>query len=638
MTLQQHLFKTHPRANCSPTQLAFSLIKVKYFTFQTNYNYNQFLYDRLMKEQAFLLNYKNQRNLYENFLENYMEELQFVRRQRAFDNDLHLRRSRLLEMRDIRLKQLETLKREQQALEEAANKQKEEAERNRKNRFSRAAQNAKKTIRQMKDAARDFQRKRAMDMDDEELRMAKNIREKNKDGANARSEAIKAIYLTNGPAETDAFTRENDHLSEKGLPCYTRMERSIGNQIYLWTQLTFDDTQFITDISLAQKDPNHPEFFSLTDQKFQFVESPTCRLRIWYKKDILKAKAIKEFRVSYTEQEEVRYTVDGYERIDPPLNVFDLPDVVLWVQRIERVKPPSVSNTAALIAEINKVRDLIRMEPNNKNIKELLTRLNEKLAECLKKEQEAEVTDPLQAAVQLMALTEEEVQQWIRIFETIDVEKKGKVTVIQVFEWLKQPPTPIAKEVFVSVDAPDEHGYIEFGDFVRAFGTFCFFGKDELLRFMYVFVDKDRTGYMTAAQFEQVVEVINPMEKLRARRALKVMKLDQRQQLTIADWQRIHEQYPAIFAPIFLLQNAMRTMTMGDSWWFLKLSKYKEVRKKLAMDGQHTQDMVDLELSRFKEDEERKERMAKREKAIEQEGSQIRKTLLQARQFLDEIS
>lgn len=36
-----------------------------------------------------------------------------------------------------------------------------------------------------------------------------------------------------------------------------------------------------------------------------------------------------------------------------------------------------------------------------------------------------------------------------------------------------------------------------------------------LHRFMYVFVDKDRQGFMTAEQFSHFLEMLHPYEKLR---------------------------------------------------------------------------------------------------------------------------
>ena len=77
---------------------------------------------------------------------------------------------------------------------------------------------------------------------------------------------------------------------------------------------------------------------------------------------------------------------------------------------------------------------------------------------------------------------------------------------------------------------------------------------------------------------------------------------------------------------------------MGTDWWFEKLSKYRSVRGKMAMEGAHADEVVRLELIRFQEDHERNERMQRREQAIKQESSEVRKVILRARQLVDEFS
>ncbi len=78
--------------------------------------------------------------------------------------------------------------------------------------------------------------------------------------------------------------------------------------------------------------------------------------------------------------------------------------------------------------------------------------------------------------------------------------------------------------------------------------------------------------------------------------------------------------------------------TMGDEWWFKKLSLYKGVRSKMGKEGSNVDDIVDTELRRFKDDEERVKRMAMREAHIKQETSEIKKIIMQARQVVDEFS
>ena len=68
------------------------------------------------------------------------------------------------------------------------------------------------------------------------------------------------------------------------------------------------------------------------------------------------------------------------------------------------------------------------------------------------------------------------------------------------------------------------------------------------------------------------------------------------------------------------------------------MEKYKNVRRKMGAEGSNTEQLVEVELSRFTEDEMREKRMAERAAMIKQETSEVRKTILKARQFLDEFS
>ena len=77
---------------------------------------------------------------------------------------------------------------------------------------------------------------------------------------------------------------------------------------------------------------------------------------------------------------------------------------------------------------------------------------------------------------------------------------------------------------------------------------------------------------------------------------------------------------------------------MGTDWFFDKLSKYKGVRRKMAADGSNVDELVEIELQRFHNDEAREMRMKSRAEAIRQETSELKKTILQAHQFVDEFS
>ena len=82
----------------------------------------------------------------------------------------------------------------------------------------------------------------------------------------------------------------------------------------------------------------------------------------------------------------------------------------------------------------------------------------------------------------MLALTESDLARWMRVFEVIDKSRNGKVGMMDLFEYFEETPTAITREVFLTSDAMDKEGLIEFGDFVRSCAIFCLFGKKEIIQ------------------------------------------------------------------------------------------------------------------------------------------------------------
>lgn len=129
------------------------------------------------------------------------------------------------------------------------------------------------------------------------------------------------------------------------------------------------------------------------------------------------------------------------------------------------------------------VSEMAAKNPQDLSLQNLKEKVKERLMTSHEKDKGKEVTNPLQPAIELMALTTPEVNKWMFAFKKFDVTKRGSISMQEIFEHLHETPTAYGREVFVGVEAVDpETGLIEFGDFMRACSIFCFFGKDEMLR------------------------------------------------------------------------------------------------------------------------------------------------------------
>jgi hypothetical protein len=188
------------------------------------------------------------------------------------------------------------------------------------------------------------------------------------------------------------------------------------------------------------------------------------------------------------------------------------------------------------------------------------------------------------------------------------------------------------------MDGLDQDGNIEFGDFLRCVGTFCLFGKVEILKFLFVYADKEKEGHLLHEQFIQLVNTVNPYDKKLAKRSLKEVSLMPGTEMDFAEFSRLSDTFPSLFKSFFSFQNKLRTKFLGIEWWFVKMTKYKGVRKKLVSGTKNTDEVANVLIKRFKDDKIRDERMRQREKEIHLETSTVRKAILEARQFIDEIT
>lgn len=338
-------------------------------------------------------------------------------------------------------------------------------------------------IRNAADDYRKMKERRKNGLDAEEERMAHYMRMKKQGGG---IEGIRKIKITASAEESAQFQRQNDVLAAKGLPYYRMMERGIGTSgdIFLWFEMTSVTEDFITHIELAHSDPAHPLYKELDRLGYEKVSNPLIKLVIFVKRDRRRGRAVKAIRVSYEASEESRFIVDGYSKISDGVSLleFGLPDIFLWILLMDKDDKNEAANVNALIGELKNARKMAKTRPDDEQLKKLVAQLESKLDAAYHNEIKAEVSNPLEYAVNLMALSDTELKKWMKLFQGIDRERETKISTDQLFEWLGEPPTKFNMHMIESLDSLGQDHTLEFGDFLRTFAVFCFFGADEILR------------------------------------------------------------------------------------------------------------------------------------------------------------
>lgn len=236
---------------------------------------------------------------------------------------------------------------------------------------------------------------------------------------------------------------------------------------------------------------------------------------LWFIREKRKKSGISDIVVCFDASEENKLLLDGYEKLEPSLVNFNMPDIHFWIKKADKLDTVEATNTNALIAEVKSVQKMLAERPTDDALKGLYKRLHQKLASAYEAEKAATDMNPLQYAIELMALSQSDLKKFMNLFERLDKERKARISLDDIFEWLEMPPTDFAKHVFRSVDALDAEGLLEFGDFLRSIAIFCFFGKKEILRFLYTFGDTSGSGSMTHQDFVKLLNTIHPYDKRR---------------------------------------------------------------------------------------------------------------------------
>ena len=167
-------------------------------------------------------------------------------------------------------------------------------------------------------------------------------------------------------------------------------------------------------------------------------------------------------------------------------------------------------------------------------------------------------------------------------FMHMDHERIGYITMGKWFESIDEEPSLLGEQIWRTLDALDDQDRIDFGEFCRVIGTFCFFGPDEVLRFTYQLCDKEKRGSLRSDELLELFSILHPIDTNgRVQRALREFDVKPGQFFTYKHFQRLHALYPNLLFPAYRLQHATRSTFLGEKYWEKKLRKYAKVRDEI---------------------------------------------------------
>eukprot|EP00520_Triparma_pacifica_P006431 CAMPEP_0118647516 /NCGR_PEP_ID=MMETSP0785-20121206/8649_1 /TAXON_ID=91992 /ORGANISM="Bolidomonas pacifica, Strain CCMP 1866" /LENGTH=832 /DNA_ID=CAMNT_0006539617 /DNA_START=63 /DNA_END=2559 /DNA_ORIENTATION=+ len=498
-------------------------------------------------------------------------------------------------------------------------------------------------------AIKQYLRKQAGTRDDpEQLQMVSTIKKRMKIKG-GQVEAIRAIKFTVGSTETDEFTAKQSTLQTQGMPFFRRIGREIGlhDQIVIWVEKSVDQDEFITDLELSHTNQEHDLYINLLEEGWERSGHPKMRgenpndpsFCVWTFKAGPPDMPIGDLNLSYTLSDEEELKKEGFEMLDTSFLEFGFGDMNLWIRRVERAAVPTFANSAHVAKELHECRKMLAKSPDDEKLIEMEEKLLRKLhaAQVHEDESRENMDNPIKYTMEFLALNPTELEQLITYFSYIDIDRDGFITMEEFSKFVGCPMSDYVHHIFKLTDALDEYDRLDFGETIKAIGTFCMLQGDEILKLLFAMFDPEGEGYINNNQLLEILSVLHPHYRGRTTRTLKEFDLPKSEKVTFEMVRHLHIQYPNMFHPAYHLQDRTRKTIFGLKWWEAKLRKYMATKAKL-FSAQVNTNMVDQRNELRAERKKRKtERKHKRIEEARASKSQFVRALYIAQNVADAL-
>ena len=113
----------------------------------------------------------------------------------------------------------------------------------------------------------------------------------------------------------------------------------------------------------------------------------------------------------------------------------------------------------------------------------------------------------MQVMIDKLRLSKKDQSKLWATFNKFDKDKSGTMDMREFYQLIGEPQTIFGDSIFELIDI-DNSGTLDFSEFVQALGTFCMFGKVEVMKFCFYIFDKDKNGYIEEDELATLVDVL----------------------------------------------------------------------------------------------------------------------------------
>lgn len=174
-------------------------------------------------------------------------------------------------------------------------------------------------------------------------------------------------------------------------------------------------------------------------------------------------------------------------------------------------------------------------------------------------------------------------------FRKMDKNLSGTIDIAMFYKFLEEDRSIFGDAMFELNDC-NNSGSLEFSEFFQTVVTYCLFEQEEILRYCFYILDKDKNGYIEKDELLMMINIlynISPDEKPKGntRVAVDSLEFNPDGKVDFAEFKAFHKQFPALFYPAFRLQVQMVIKIGGERFW-----RGKKIRHQKVKEGQRAKD------------------------------------------------
>ncbi len=394
---------------------------------------------------------------------------------------------------------------------------------------------------------------------------------------------VTSLMFTVGKEETSNFLIQNDNNEASGLPFYqSRIDLGSHVETVLWVQIDSSTKNCITSISWTSdsKDDNRKHHRS---SEIASHEKLSCALCI--ERDSSNPKVISSIQITYANSKEHEILGSDYEIIPKRLSEFDLVDAYLWVAHVDRsIKRTSTIDLREMNRELVQYEEMLSQNPTDYLLQSLVKEMERRitLTKRREKEQRGLVRDHLEYIKDFLALSEQELNSFKKLFLQMCRDLDGVITTNEFIAFLDESQsltTILSGCMKVTLGNHTEtSNTMNFGEFTKAIGILAMFSQAELMKCLFCAMDNEGFGFIPKQEFYTLLSLLHPEKDIgMASRSIRDVPIPE--SISFDFFKNLTTRFPTLFFPISRLQQRIRKTCLGTKWWNKKMRKFLQAKE-----------------------------------------------------------